>query len=181
MQNPKTHDQRVAAAQQAEPAGFYRPENYRPENSVGWLMQRIVSCLGQDIERRLSEGGPTSPQWMPLFKMHLGEASTVAELARSCHLDSGAMTRLLDRLEAKGLCRRCRSTTDRRVVNVELTEDGRRCAQEIPAVLCQMQNEHLAGFSPMEWQQLKDYLRRILHNAQTIQQQARREVNDENG
>lgn len=158
-------------------ATFYQADTYRPEDSVGWMLQRIVSGMGLEIERRLSDDGPTSPQWMPLFKLHLGEASTVAELARSCRLDAGAMTRLLDRLEAKGLCRRCRSTTDRRVVNVELTDEGRRCAQEIPAVICLVQNEHLSGFSEGEWQQLKDFLRRIMNNAQAIQS---RESNDEN-
>lgn len=148
---------------------FYCPDGYRPEESIGWMMRRVLTALAQEIERRLGEDGPTSPQWLPLYKMHLGEASTVAELARSCQLDTGAMTRLLDRLEAKGLCRRCRSTTDRRVVNVGLTDDGRRCAQEIPHILSQVQNEHLAGFSLAEWRQLQDFLRRILHNAQAIQ------------
>lgn len=167
--NSETNPPHQHAPASHRPAAFYRSENYRPEDSVGWMMQRIVSGLSQEIERRLAEDGPTSPQWMPLFKLHLGEASTAAELARICRLDAGAMTRLLDRLEAKGLCRRCRSTTDRRVVNVELTDEGRRCAQEIPAVLSLVQNEHLSGFSESEWHQLQDFLRRIMNNAQTIQ------------
>ena len=79
------------------------------------------------------------------------------------------MTRLLDRLEAKDLCRRVRSCTDRRVVNLELTPAGRDAAQEIPKVLSQVQNAHLTGFSYEEWQSLKGYLRRILENAQAIQ------------
>ena len=165
----KAHDSGRPAAPPPHCTGFYQPVDYRPEDSVGWMMQRIVSGLGQEIEARLSNDGPTSPQWMPLFKLHLGEANTVAELARCCRLDAGAMTRLLDRLEAKGLCRRQRSTTDRRVVNVELTDEGRRCAQEIPAVLCLVQNEHLSGFTHAEWQQLKDFLRRIMNNGQAIQ------------
>ena len=150
-------------------AKFYRGDAYRTEESIGWAMRQIVSALGQAIERRLGQGGPTSPQWLPLYKMHLGEASTVAELARTCQLDTGAMTRLLDRLEAKGLCRRCRSTVDRRVVNIELTDEGRQAAQDIPHVLASVQNEHLAGFSKAEWHQLQDFMRRLMHNAQTIQ------------
>jgi len=31
-----------------------------------------------------------------------------------------------------------------------------------------VQNEHLAGFSEAEWEQLKSYLRRILDNAQAL-------------
>jgi len=121
-------------------------------------------------------GSSTFPQWLPLYKLHIGAATTVAELARACELDAGAMTRLLDRLEAKGLCRRVRSLEDRRVVNIELTEEGRAAAKEVPHVLSRVQNEHLAGFTNEEWEQLKGYLRRILDNAQALA--ARGEKND---
>ncbi len=98
----------------------------------------------------------------------MGHASTVAELARVCELDAGSMTRLLDRLEAKQLCRRVRSSDDRRVVNLELTEAGRTAAKGIPEILCRVQNSHLSGFSAEEWQVLKGYLRRILDTAQSL-------------
>ena len=92
----------------------------------------------------------------------------MAELARECTLDAGAMTRTLDRLEAKGLCKRVRSETDRRVVNIELTPAGTQAASDLPEILSGVQNAHLAGFSAEEFQTLRDYLRRILNNAQTI-------------
>jgi DNA-binding MarR family transcriptional regulator len=57
---------------------------------------------------------------------------------------------------------------DRRVVNIELTDEGRAAAEEVPHVLSRVQNEHLAGFTNEEWQQLKSYLRRILDNAQAL-------------
>jgi DNA-binding MarR family transcriptional regulator len=151
------------------PARFYRAQGYTPENSVGYLMRRIISLVGQGIERELEPAGLTNAQWVPLLKLHMGCASTVAELARECDLDAGSMTRLLDRLEAKQLCRRVRSSDDRRVVNIELTDAGRVAAQEIPKVLCHVQNAHLAGFSVEEWQTLQGYLRRILATAQTLQ------------
>ena len=93
-------------------------------------------------------------------------AATVAELARETQSDPGAMTRLLDRLEAKGFCRRERSTDARRVVRVELTPEGEVAAHEVPVVLAQVLNEHLAGFSKAEWSQLKDMLRRMVANGE---------------
>ncbi|MFT4268143.1 MAG: MarR family transcriptional regulator [Xenophilus sp.] len=148
---------------------FYRPEDYSADESIGLMMRRIITAIGQAVEAELVEpGGPTYPQWIPLHKLHMhsGPSTTVAELARVCELDTGAMTRLLDRLEAKGLVRRVRSVADRRVVNIELTEEGAAHAQRVPHVLCRVQNEFLCGFSPEEWRQLKDYLCRILDNAQ---------------
>lgn len=148
---------------------FYRAEDYDADESIGYLMRRIMATVAQSIEAQICEpGSPTYPQWMPLYKIHTGKATTVAELARECLLDTGAMTRLLDRLEAKGLCRRVRSLEDRRVVHIELTDEGRTAAQKVPHVLSRVQNEHLAGFSNEEWEQLKSYLRRILDNARTL-------------
>ena len=156
---------------------FYDPGNYKPDDSVGYLMRRIMTAVGQAVDCQISEpGGPTYPQWIPLHKLQMGTATTVAELARECLLDAGAMTRLLDRLEAKGLCRRVRSLEDRRVVNIELTEEGDLSASQVPHVLSRVQNETLAGFTHAEWEQLKGYLRRILDNAQALQ--ARGEKND---
>ena len=85
-----------------------------------------------------------------------------------CELDAGAMTRLLDRIEAKGLCGRERSSQDRRVVKLHLTDEGRAAAREIPVVLARIQNACLAGFTHNEWETLKDYLRRVLDNAQAL-------------
>ena len=147
---------------------FYRTEGYSPDDSVGYMMRRIISLVGQGIDREMESAGLTNAQWVPLLKLHMGVASTVAELARECELDAGSMTRLLDRLEAKQLCVRVRSKNDRRVVNLELTNAGRAAAQQIPKILCRVQNTHLAGFSIEEWQNLKGYLRRILDTAQTL-------------
>lgn len=148
---------------------FYQAESYAPDDSVGYLMRRILSLLAQGVERELEPTGLTNAQWVPLLKLHMGRASTAAELARQCELDAGSMTRLLDRLEAKQLCRRVRSCEDRRVVNLELTDAGRAAAQGIPATLCSVQNALLAGFSEEEWKTLKSYLRRMLDTAQALQ------------
>jgi len=150
------------------PIPFYQAANYRPEDSVGYLMRQILAMVAQEVERQLAHTELTNAQWVPLFKLYSGQASTVAELARCAHQDAGATTRMLDRLEAKGLCKRVRSETDRRVVNIELTPAGNKAASDIPHILSGVQNAHLAGFTDQEFQTLRDYLRRILNNAQSI-------------
>lgn len=134
------------------------------------MMRRIVTHISREVDREFEPLGLTNAQWVPLFKLHLGCGSTAAELARECDLDAGSMTRLLDRLEAKQLCRRVRSEDDRRVVHIELTPTGVAAAEQIPAVLSQVQNTHLAGFSLEEWHTLKGLLRRILTTAQTLRE-----------
>lgn len=147
---------------------FYKAENYDPQDSIGYLMRQILSMVALDVERHLAHTDLTNAQWIPLFKLHFGQASTVAELARQCNLDAGAMTRTLDRLEAKGLCKRVRSEIDRRVVKIELTAAGTQAASDIPEILSGVQNAHLTGFTVKEFQTLRAYLRRILINAKSI-------------
>jgi DNA-binding MarR family transcriptional regulator len=164
---PETDPRSAPPSSGAEVPDFYRSACYSAEDSVGYLMRRVINAMSQAIDVQLCRpDSPTYPQWLPLYKLHAGKAQTAAELARECMLDAGSMTRLLDRLEAKGLCRRMRSLTDRRVVNIELTEEGRAAAKQVPEILCKVQNEYLAGFDEAEWGQLKGYLRRILDNAQ---------------
>lgn len=148
---------------------FYKPGNYQPDESAAYLMRQILNLVTAEVDQALEPRDLTSAQWVPLLKLHMGVASTVAELARECKLDTGAMTRLLDRLETKGLVARVRSSEDRRVVNLELTPEGKAAAKEIPAVLCTVQNAFLEGFTVAEWQQLKDMLRRILANGKALQ------------
>jgi len=148
------------------PQAFYRPGTYSADESVGFLMKRALGLLLQESDKRLAPHGLTNAQWGPLFKIRKSHATTVAELARQMHMDAGAMTRLLDRLEAKGLCRRVRSTEDRRVVQIELTPEGERIADEVPAVLSEVMNGLLAGFSVQEWESLKGYLRRMIANGE---------------
>lgn len=160
----------MASRKPSAPTVFYRPDDYQPDESAAYLMRRILTVMTGEVDAALEPRGLTSAQWVPLLKLHFGYASTVAELARTCQLDTGAMTRLLDRLEAKGLVTRVRSSEDRRVVNLELTPEGREAAQQIPPTLCTIQNAMLQGLSMEEWQQLKDLLRRILDNGLALQQ-----------
>ena len=150
------------------PACFYRATGYTTDESVGYLMKRVIASITSAADRRLEPKGLTHAQWGPLFMLRRSRASTVAELARELNTDSGAMTRLLDRLECKGLCRRNRSSDDRRVVNIELTPEGEAAADHVPVELSQVMNAHLAGFSKAEWTQLKGFLRRMVENGEAI-------------
>lgn len=152
----------ASTASTAKP--FYEAAGYCIEESVGWLMKRALMSIAQAADRRLEPKGVTHVQWATLFVLERCRSSTVAELARETQSDPGAMTRLLDRLESKGFVRRQRSTDDRRVVRIELTAEGEVAAQEVPIVISEVLNEHLAGFSKTEWSQLKDMLKRMVAN-----------------
>ena len=140
--------------------------DFVPEESIGYQMRRIVTLISNEVDRRMEPLGLTEAQWKPLLRLYLDQQGTVATLARGCHLDAGGMTRMLDRLESKGLCKRERSVEDRRVVHIELTPEGRAAAEQIPGQLVGVHDIARQGFTPEEYAQLRDYLRRIFDNVQ---------------
>ena len=147
---------------------FYVPGQHRPDQSVGFLMRKVLGSVLAQVDAQLSAYDLTYVQWLPLYKLVMKEGNTVAGLARELLIDPGAMTRSLDRLEAKGLVRRERSTEDRRVVHLVLTDEGRKVARKVPSVLAGVLNGHLRGFSEAEWQLLLEFLNRMLANGETL-------------
>ena len=147
---------------------FYKSDEYRVEESVGYLVNQLAQTVAREIDRRMARLGLTDAQWKPLFMLLKGHCTTAADLARvACH-DAGAVTRLLDRLEDKGLIRRQRSDADRRVVKLELTAEGERIASEVPPIIAGIANGVVAGFSPDEFVQFKQLLKRALDNATAL-------------
>lgn len=152
----------------ASPAPLYCADQLPSEKSIAYLAKRVVQSMVSQVDRRLLKHDLTHAQWLPLFKLAQGSCTTMAELAREVSMDPGAMTRALDRLEAKGLLKRVRSLEDRRVIKLQLTPEGREVSKLVPAVLADVHNAHLAGFTEAEWSTLIELLQRMIANGDAL-------------
>jgi DNA-binding MarR family transcriptional regulator len=74
------------------------------------------------------------------------------------------MTRLLDRLQEKGLIQRTRADNDRRCIQIELTAAGRALKPSLPTAAINSINQSLTGFKPEEHELLNGLLQRMLDN-----------------
>ena len=144
------------------PDGPYRLEGYRINESLGFLIKRAMGTLSSAIDQELAPFDLTHPQFSILMMLNERRCSTAAELARETCGVTGAMTRMLDRLEAKDIVRRVRSRSDRRVVHIELTESGQLFAEKMPIVAINVLNRYLKDFQPQELELMKGLLRRII-------------------
>ncbi|WP_233881731.1 MarR family winged helix-turn-helix transcriptional regulator [Paraburkholderia flagellata] len=140
--------------------------DYDLGESVGYLISRVKSTMSNMVtQRAVAELGVTSQQASILFMVATGKCTLAAELAREYGIDASAVTRLVDRLEKRGLLKRVRSSEDRRAVRLALTPEGLAIAARMPAIFRSV-TEHLsAGFTPEEVGFLKSMLRRILSNS----------------
>ena len=132
--------------------------------SVGHLMSRARTSLLAGLDAELERFGLSGMQFAVLKHLAEGAAETAADLCRYLHYDTGAMTRILDRLEQKGLVRRERCREDRRVVFLRLTAGGRAQLPRLLAAGTRVIDAHLAGFSQAEIDALKNYLGRMIDN-----------------
>jgi len=143
---------------------LYSVADFVIDESIGYLIKRVRSMLSMAVEREIAEHDVTYEQWGVLLMILTERGDTAAVLARGMECDTGSMTRMLDRLEAKDLIVRTRSTDDRRRVQLELTASGKRLAERLVAAIVKVLNNHLAGFSVEELELFKGFLRRMLAN-----------------
>ena len=143
----------------------YDIETFRPSQGVGAHIGTARRTIVEAIDQKLAPLDISHAQWIVVMLLGDGTASTAAELCKFLIYDPGAMTRLLDRLEKKGVLRRMRAKDDRRAVRLELTADGKRLYPRILEALVEVFNRLLRGFSKSEVRQLEGLLKRIVANA----------------
>lgn len=144
---------------------IYDIENFRPSQAVGAHIGRARRTIVEAINQELAPLDISHAQWIVVLMLGDGAAGTAAELCKILIYDPGAMTRLLDRLEKKGVLRRMRIKGDRRAVRLELTSEGAKLYPRIVQALVQVFNRLLRGFSAGEVQQLERLLGRMVANA----------------
>lgn len=144
---------------------FYKGGDYwNVDESIGFLIRKLKNSLHRHMDSQMLACGLTDSQWGPLLLIANGKGDTSGMLARELDLDAGAMTRMIDRLETKGMLRRVWSANDRRVANLELTAQGLAVTRRVPDAIAAVLNHHLRGFAHEDVLQIKANLRRMLEN-----------------
>jgi DNA-binding MarR family transcriptional regulator len=85
------------------------------------------------LDRELSKFDISAPQLIVLASVANNEADSASGLCKSISYDPGAMTRMIDRLEQKGLVRRVPNVEDRRATNLEITTAGKALYPQLVA------------------------------------------------
>ena len=144
---------------------IYDAKTFDPVSSVGYLVNRVRTALLDAMDAELAPLDITAAQYIIMAQVAYGLADSASQICKSISYDPGAMTRMIDRLEAKGLVRRVRSAEDRRAVNLELTPEGKAAFPKMRASVVVVLNRLLRGFTKSEARQFEGYLQRMLDNA----------------
>ena len=133
-----------------------------PGQSIVFALSKARHLLTAEMDVALAGTGVTSSQVGTLLLLLQDMTHTSAGLSRLLGIDSGFVTRMVHRLEKKGLVRRTRDSVDRRVVSLTLTEAGRDAAARIAVITPEILNQHLSGFTPVEFTSLCSLLDKLL-------------------
>jgi MarR family multiple antibiotic resistance transcriptional regulator len=149
---------------------IYDVETYQPASCVGQLMYRVRAAQMSALDEALAQDPDlaalevSAAQYVIISVLAKRGVDSAAQLCKDLSYDAGAMTRMIDRLEAKGLISRRRCPEDRRLVKLELTEAGLAALPKLRACSVRVLNHFLRGFSPEEARQLEGFMVRMLQN-----------------
>lgn len=132
---------------------------------LGLLFRQARDAMWARMARELASAGHdlTFSQFMTIKKLATGPAS-VTDLARAADLDPGAMTRLLDKLEARGLLVRVADPADRRALHIHLTDSGSAMWRDIDQCGQRVRERALAGMDDATRAQLTRLLEQVRDN-----------------
>jgi DNA-binding MarR family transcriptional regulator len=140
----------------------YNRKSFAITQSIGFMLTKARNIVASDLDAALKDLDVTSQQIGVILSLCRGVASTPFELSKLLAIDTSLMTRMLDKLESRGLLRRNRSNEDRRVVCLELTKPGHALAEKIADITPDVLNARLSHFSKSEFSELKRLLSKFI-------------------
>lgn len=133
-------------------------------DNIGYMIKILHENLVNLIDDQMKDFDLTAAQWSPIVIIGLGQGNTPAELARIIEVDTGAMTRMIDRLESKNFLYRRRCDKDRRVVQLYLTDKGQKVTDKLLPAVSNALNAMLKGISHEEFKLFQSLLVRMVLN-----------------
>lgn len=119
-------------------------------NSLGWMIQRIARQLDRAMESRLSEIDLNLQQFAVMMTVLETDGQTQTEIGNKFSIPPYAISRALDHLETSGHLERKPHPTSRRTHLVFATDQGRKLAPRLFAIVREVNSDLVAAFSAQE-------------------------------
>lgn len=131
---------------------------------VPYLFNRIVNRMNRSLTEALRDADLAVPDWRVLAVLRAGRGRSLGELATYTVIEQSTLSRTIDRMQAAGLVIRQSRPGDGRIVDVRLTEAGRRVFERIWPIAEAQCRAALGGIDGDEAQAFVGTLRKVLAN-----------------
>lgn len=132
------------------------------EAHLGYWLRFVSNQVSHAFSTRLAARGVTVAEWVVLREMFDAEASVPSALAARLGMTRGAISKLVDRLEAKALVKRRASSVDRRYQDLVLTPQGRRLVPRLSALADENDEEFFGHLGAAERAAIEAAMREIV-------------------
>jgi len=143
-----------------------RPRVSATQDCYATALRKASRRLTALYDDALAPAGLRSTQYAILGELVGGERATINELARALVVDRSGLGHSLRPLQRDGLVRLEKGATDRRSVNVVLTEEGRRRFEQALALWRSAQDRVVAVLGASVADQLRAQLNEIAEDDQ---------------
>jgi DNA-binding MarR family transcriptional regulator len=131
------------------------------KRSILVALRRIIRAVDLHSHRLMEEHGLTGPQLAALHEIVRHGTASARNLARSLQVSQPTITGILDRLEQRGFVSRARNASDRRAIDVAITDEGQRALATAPPLLQERFSDELAKLHPWEQTMILATLQRV--------------------
>lgn len=101
------------------------------ESHLGFWMRFVSNHVSAEFKKRVEENGVSVSEWVALRQIFDHPTATAATLQDTLGMTKGAISKILTRLEQKGLLQRVYQTQDKRAQHLSLTPAGKRLAPRL--------------------------------------------------
>ena len=129
--------------------------------SLPMLLNRSLDAIMPPYRDLFQEFGVTEQQWRVLRVLWEQKHLTSAQISILTLLPSPSLVGILDRLEKKELVKRLRSSSDRREINITITDKGRELQSEVLPKVKKIQDQIKVILTDSEWRELNKCLEKI--------------------
>ena len=129
--------------------------------SLPMLLNRSLDAIMPPYRDLFQEFGVTEQQWRVLRVLWEQKHLTSAQISILTLLPSPSLVGILDRLEKKKLVKRLRSSSDRREINITITDKGRELQSEVLPKVKKIQDQIKVILTDCEWRELNKSLEKI--------------------
>jgi DNA-binding MarR family transcriptional regulator len=139
--------------------------------SLGRMIIDIARLQKTTADRLMEGSGLFRGQAIILLIVSEREGATHSEIAAKLRISPAAASKVIKRLEEKGLLQRSPDPSDERMSRVHLLESGRAAIQQILCSFNEIEGSMLKGLSREERATLGSLLHRVYANLQALQQE----------
>lgn len=104
------------------------------EAHLGYWMRMVSNRVSGSFARALQQRQTSVAEWVMLCRMRQRPGITPGELAEALAMTRGAVSKVMDKLQAKGWITSAVSPSDSRVQLLSLTGQGRRVLPQLAAI-----------------------------------------------